>query len=316
MPTENPDRQSLIRSHGSNPGYVVKKLLKRILRSLSRPILNQLEIEQGTTFFHNDAVPQKLLMQQYRLLAARGDASLPTMAEVGFRCYSQFEEDGILLFIFSLVPPVTRRCVEICAGNGRECMATNLIINHGWWGYLFDGNEHSVEAGRTFFSRCKDTFLYPPRFTQTWITAENVNSCLEKSGAVGAVDLLSLDIDGMDYWIWRAISVIKPRVVVCETQNIIPGDKALTVPYEPGFVSKSEDFRGASLAAMCKLGREKGYRLIGTHRYGFNAFFMLNGVGEDHFPEVSAASCLNDPVSTWLRDERWSRVRALNWQEV
>ena len=294
----------------------MKKLLKNIFRRLSKPVLNQLEIELGTTFFHNDAASQKLLMQQYRVLAAGGKDLLPAMADTGFRCFSQFEEDGILLYIFSLVPPVNRRCVEICAGNGRECMATNLIINHGWWGYLFDGNEHSVEAGRTFFARCKDTFLFPPRFTQTWITAENVNQCIEKAGVTGPVDLLSLDIDGMDYWIWRAISVIQPRVVVCETQNIIPGDKALTVPYEPGFVSKSEDFRGASLAAMCKLGREKGYRLIGTHRYGFNAFFMLDGVGESFFPEVSAESCLTDPVSTWLREERWARVRSLNWQEA
>ena len=64
---------------------------------------------------------------------------------VGFRSYSEFEEDGILLFIFALVSPLNRKCVEICAGNGRECMTANLIINHGWWSYLFDGNEHGME---------------------------------------------------------------------------------------------------------------------------------------------------------------------------
>src|SRR5262249_19682651 len=152
------------------------------------------------------------------------------------------------------------KCVEICAGNGRECLCANLIINHGWWGYLFDGDERNVNDGVRFFSNHKDTFLCPPKFTRAWITAENVNEEIARAGVKGVVDLLSLDIDGMDYWVWKAITIIEPRVVVCETHNQIPADQALTVPYDPNFVYKSEDFRGASLAAMCKLAKEKGYR--------------------------------------------------------
>src|SRR5207344_1296671 len=127
---------------------------------------------RGSVFLHNEAVAQKILAQQYRALASTG--ILPKLADVGFRKYSQFEEDGILLYLFSLIPPVNRTCVEICAGNGRECMTTNLIVNHGWWGYLFDGNERNVRNGRRFFSNNMDTFLHPPTFTHAWITAENV----------------------------------------------------------------------------------------------------------------------------------------------
>ena len=113
----------------------------------------------------------------------------------------------------------------------------------------------------------------------------------------------------MDYWIWKAITVIQPQVVVCETHNPVPPDRALTVPYTPGFIFELEDYRGASLAAMCKLGREKGYRLVGTHRFGFNAFFIRDGVGEAFFPEVDAASCLQDPFSERVRKERWPQVK-------
>jgi hypothetical protein len=67
---------------------------------------------------------------------------------------------------------------------------------------------------------------------------------------------------------------------------------------------------------MCKLGRKKGYRLIGTHRFGFNAFFMLQGVGEAFFPEVTPAACLRDPVSESLRQQRWPKTRQMPWQEV
>jgi hypothetical protein len=289
--------------------------LKRVLRRLTRSAREDLD-PIFESHLADETVAQKAVMQQYRLLASVGTDRLPALADVGFRKYSQFEEDGILLYIFSLVPPVNRTCVEICAGDGRQCNTANLIINHGWWGHLFDGDERNVTEGRAFFARHKDTFLHPPRFTKAWITAEHVNDLVAQSGARGPVDLLSLDIDGMDYWIWKAITVIEPQVVVCETHNPIPPDLALTVPYDPQFACQSENYRGASLAAMCKLGREKGYRLVGAHRFGFNAFFLKNGVGEQFFPEVDAASCVQDPFSELARRERWPLAKQFDWQKV
>ena len=104
-------------------------------------------------------------------------------------------------------------------------------------------------------------------------------------------------------------------VVVCETHNAVPVGRSVTVPYDPSFVCTSENYRGVSLEAMCRLGREKGYRLIGTHRFGFNAFFMKNGVGEGYFPEVSSASCLTDPFSERRRHD-WQTVASRPWHEV
>jgi hypothetical protein len=153
----------------------MKQILKRVLKRLARPMIPEFSSALEESHLKDEAAAQKTLMQQYRLLASQGNEWLPSMRDVGFRKYSQFEEDGILLYIFSLISPIKRTCVEICAGNGRECNTANLIINHGWWGHLFDGSEHNVKAGEAFFSQHKDTFLYPPRFTKTWITAENVN---------------------------------------------------------------------------------------------------------------------------------------------
>ncbi len=294
----------------------MKRMVKKALRRLAQPLIDEIRGISDNPRVDDEASAQKVLMIQYRFLASLGHDKLPGIRDVGFRKYSQFEEDGILLYIFSLIPPINRKCVEICAGEGRECNTANLIINHGWWGYLFDGDEENVKAGMQFFAKNRDTFLYQPRFTRAWITAENVNPLIEGAGVHGPIDLLSLDIDGMDYWVWKAISVIEPQVVVCETHNPIPPDKALTVPYDPQFISPSPDYRGASLAAMCKLAREKGYRLIGTHRFGFNAFFIKNGVGEEFFPEVQPESCVGDPFSELARRERWPRASTLKWQEV
>jgi hypothetical protein len=294
----------------------MKHTFKKLFNRLSRAVANEIELERGAMLRPSEAVAQKHLMAGYRLLAAQAPQALPGLREAGFRRYSQFEEDGMLLYIFSLVPPVNSTCVEICAGNGRECMTTNLILNHGWWGHLFDGDRGNVEAGRRFFANSRDTFLHPPTFTQAWIPAENVNQQIAAAGATGPIDLLSLDIDGMDYWVWKAIGVVEPTVVVCETHNLIPPDQPLTVPYDPAFVCKDEDYRGASLAAMCSLAREKGYRLIGTHRYGFNAFFMKNGVGEKYFPATTPAACLNDPFTRAKRQAKWPAVQQLPWQRV
>ena len=147
----------------------MKHIAKRLFDRLARSVADELQLEFGTNLRSNEAVAQKALMQEYRLLAARGKGCLPPLSDVGFRNYSQFEEDGILLYLFSLISPINRKCVEICAGNGRECMTANLIINHGWCiRSTADSNAQSVVR---FFCKTSDIFFHPPKFTGM-ITAE------------------------------------------------------------------------------------------------------------------------------------------------
>lgn len=256
------------------------------------------------------------LYHSYQDLVRRNVRPLPSFAEVGFRCHSQFEEDGILLYIFALIGTTNRTCVEICAGDGIECNTANLILHHGWWGCLFDGNPANVETGKAFYAKSRDTWLHPPAFRQAWITAENVNDLLRAEGFTGEIDLFSLDIDGMDYWVWKALDVVRPRVVVCETLNAAGSDDAVTTPYDPNFRITTPDFHGASLAAMTSLAREKGYRLVGTHRYGFNAFFVRDDIGLDLLPAVEPAACLQDPYSRLAHATRWPKVKDLGWIRV
>ena len=296
----------------------MKKMLIKILRKLGKASMLWM-YEDMTNYIDSSPTRQSqlLLYHLYRDMAMRHDrAQLPTFADVGFRCNSQFEEDGILLYIFALIGSTNRKCVEICAGNGIQCNTANLILNHGWWGYLFDGDENNVAQGVEFFRKSQDTFLFPPRFNHAWITAENVNDVIRKSGISGEIDLLSLDIDGNDYWVWKAIDSINPRVVVCETHNAIGPYDALTIPYDPDFNITTPDFHSASLAAMTKLAKDKGYRLVGTHRYGFNAFFVLNGIAEELLPAVEPIQCLTDPYTLEARATRWPKVKDMNWVKV
>jgi hypothetical protein len=295
---------------------MIRSTLRRFRDAALRDVYAQYPARLQRQQTDNKAA-QLSLQMHYRALASTPGAQRPALTDVGFRQYSQCDEDGILLYLFSLIGTVNKTCVEICAADGLECNTTNLIINHGWWGHLFDGSDANVTRGRAFFSGHKDTFIHPPAFTQAWITAEGVNEVIERSGVSGRIDLLSLDLDGVDYWVWKAITIIDPVVVVCEVHNPVPPDVAVTVPYRQDFAVASflDLFRGASLAAMVKLGAEKGYRLVGTNRYGFNAFFVKRGVGEALLPEVSAESCARDPY-TRAQQARWPTVRDREWVHV
>lgn len=294
----------------------MKSLIKKAIGRFGGIVFGNAFRELAEKMSYTTQGVQILLLQQYKDILAQKIRPLPTFDEVGFRCHSQFEEDGILLYLFSMIGTTNKIAIEICAGNGIECNTANLIINHGWNGFLFDGGLDNVEKGRAYFASQKNTFLWPPIFTQVWITAENVNEVIRNVGINGEIDLLSLDIDGMDYWIWKAIDCIQPRVVVCETHNVIGADKSLTAPYNANFVAKTPDYHGASLSAMSKLASEKGYRLTGTHRYGFNAFFIRNGIAEDLFPAVSVEACLQHPYSKHAREVRWPKVKDLEWKKV
>lgn len=296
---------------------ITNKLFRPVRDWFNQPVLDRLREHTPP-----DAASQLRLKLDYQRLATSG-APLPALGEVGFKAFSQTDEDGILLYIFSILGATNKKSVEICAGHGMECNTANLIIHHGWTGLLADGNPDQIRKAQSFYRTHGSTFVYPPTFVCSWITRDNVNDLLRSNGYEGEIDLLSLDIDGIDYWIWKALEVVRPRVVVLEYQDIIGPDRALTVPYADdfnGYKFPSTDgmpnFSGASLAAFTKLARSKGYRLVGCNRYGFNAFFVRNDVGAQMLPEISIQNCFQHPKVAWGMKHRWPLVKDLPWVEV
>ncbi|HUB94790.1 MAG TPA: hypothetical protein VL993_02675 [Stellaceae bacterium] len=264
---------------------------------------------------------QRGIVNQYLMCKSAGITPYPAIRDAGFRVYSQFEEDGIILYVLAMIGFKTRRVVEMCCGTGDECMSANLILNHGFDGYLFDGSEENIARADRFFRQRKECLLYPPVITQGWITVENVNDLLTRSGCAGEVDLFSLDIDGNDYWVLEAIEAINPRLIVCETHNVIPPDKSLTIEYQPDFDYRrgdgaAQDYRSASLLAMQRLCKRRGYRMIGGHRHGFNVFFLRSDEGVGLFPEVDINDVQDNHWSRWSRANRWPLVKDMPWKEV
>jgi hypothetical protein len=293
-------------------------LAHRVQDFLAEPALNAVNHLPRPPY----SAAQIQLQLEYRRMVEDG-RELPRPGDVGFKCYSQCDEDGILLYLFGVLGVSKKLCVEISAGNGIECNTANLVINHGWHSLMVDGDAQHIEQGRSFYSQLPETSVFPPQMLHAWVTRDGVNALLSHNGFTGDIDLLSLDVDGVDYWIWEAIEVVTPRVVVVEYQDILGPDRSWTVPYADRFSATDyhttngmPDFAGASLGAFVKLARRKGYRLVSVNRYGFNAFFVRNGLGDALIPAIEPRECFDHPKVVQGMRERFPAVKDLPWQEV
>jgi hypothetical protein len=223
------------------------------------------------------------LQHEYRRALLAGE-TLPSAWDTGFRVFSEFDEDGIALFLLAVGGSPTRRFVDIGAGDGVFASNTaNLALNLGFDGLFVEADESRVERGRRFYSRHPDTMLHPPVFVRAFVTRENVNELLGAAGFTGEIDLLSIDIDGNDYWIWQALDCVKPRFVIAEAHPEL-GREEWVMPYDAQFEARSAPpgtWMGASPSAMTRLADGLGYRLVAGNLYGFNMFFARRDVAEE-----------------------------------
>jgi len=208
------------------------------------------------------------------------------------REYSQNGEDGIIAAIFAKIGTTNRYCVEFGVEDGLQCNCRYLLQKKGWTGLLMDGGEWPTTIQKQ--NNEQQTSPLPSgegqgegvsamMVHQEFITAENIEPLFQKYGVPTEFDLLSIDIDGNDYWVWKAIAHFHPRVVIMEYNANKGPDASVTIPYDPAFIWDKTDYQGASLRALEKLGREKGYTLVATDRNGVNAFFVLTALVAGNF---------------------------------
>ena len=196
--------------------------------------------------------------------------------ELGF-C-SQYGEDGIILYLVDRIGVARRLVVEIGIEDGRECNSANLVLNFGWRAVQFEADEPFCRSAQAFFASRLGEGATECKTIHAFVTSENVNRLLEGAGISGEIDVFSLDVDGNDYWIWKALTACRPRIAVIEYNASFGVERSVTIPYDPQFVvgrDKAKPFyHGASLAALSKLSRSKGYVLVGCESSGVNAFFV------------------------------------------
>ena len=164
----------------------------------------------------------------------------------------------------------------------------NLALNLGFDGLFVEGDAAKAAQARRFYERHPDTRERPPAVVQAFLTRENIDDLVRNAGFEGEIDLLSIDVDGNDYWLWQALECVTPRFVVVEAHTEL-GLEDYVMPYDAGFdwrLAPSGTKLGASPAAFERLAGELGYRLVGSNIYGFNLFFARNDVGTETLPTI------------------------------
>lgn len=224
---------------------------------------------------------------------------LPNFNDTGFKVFSQFEEDGKLLFLFSIIGMGNKKFVDLGSNDCINSNCANFAIHFGWYGLFVDGDKKVIEIGKHFYKKTPNLWSYKPKFLNSFITVANVNDLIKNQGFEGEIELLSIDIDGNDYWVWDALEVIQPKVVIIESQ-VAFGLQNIIVPYAEKYTADLENnyYCGASNLALQKLGTKKGYRLVGANEYGNNLFFVKNGIAEKEIPEVDFETTLKHPFAT------------------
>lgn len=235
--------------------------VKRILSGLST-ISNRIEdLQQAVARIENRQLKdiKSLSLQDYE-----------------FKVFSQNGEDGIIQFLINYLPIEQKIFIEFGVHNYIESNTRFLIKNNNWSGLVIDGSQKNINS-------IKSDPLYWQRNLKAecaFINRNNINDLIDKSGLHGDIGILSIDIDGNDYWVWQAIDCVNPRIVICEYNSLFGSSSKVSIPYDENFSYSKAHYStlywGASIGAFDYLANIKGYSLVGSNSNGNNIFFVRN----------------------------------------
>lgn len=198
-----------------------------------------------------------------------------SLKDIEFKIFSQWGEDGIIQYLINKIPIENEVFIEFGVENYIESNTRFLLINNNWSGLVIDGSKENID----YIKNDPEIYWkYDLSVVQNFITIENINEIIRECNISGDIGLLSIDIDGNDYWVWENIDCISPRIIICEYNSVFGEYKDISIPYKSDFYRTHEHYSnlyfGASLKALCRLADSKGYEFIGCNSAGVNAFFV------------------------------------------
>lgn len=179
--------------------------------------------------------------------------------------YSQAGEDGIIKKIIEVMPQNDKWCVEFGAWDGVYGSNTkNLIETRDYSAIMIEADKEKFSVLQKNYAQNKNVIAINQLVG--FEKEDNLDQILKKTPIPNNFDFLSIDIDGNDYHVWKAMSEYKPKIVCIEFNP--------TIPTEIEFIQSADNSvkQGASLLSLVKLGKDKDYELISVLK--FNAFFV------------------------------------------
>ncbi len=246
------------------------------MKNIFKKIDNIIKIIFYNKFLKVPDFSEKRIFLQGKLLSElnRNKEVIDSFKDVEFSVFSQFGEDGIISWLVNNVPNIKKIFLEIGTQDYWESNTRFLLKLENWKGYL-------VEASSQDIKKIKSQGVYwrhNLRAINEFINIKNVNEIIKKNIKEEEIGLLSLDIDGNDYWILNEINTINPTIVVCEFNSVFGDIHKITSIYDENFKRSEKHYSnlyfGCSIQALISLMKDKKYTFLGTSSQGINAFFI------------------------------------------
>jgi hypothetical protein len=286
--------------------------LQKLARLIVEPVSQRIDAVLSRSMSTLRQQLDDSMILQGRALAVQNTlrAPLASIQDAEFKVFSQFGEDGILQYL--IAETGIRRdeqvFVEFGVQNYVESNTRFLLMNNHWKGMIIDGSREYMD-----FVRNQDIYWrHDLTAVDAWIDRDNINQLIGDAGISGDIGVLSVDIDGNDYWVWERIEVVRPVIVVVEWNSVFGPEHAISVPYDPAFQREkahhSNLFWGASIRAFASLAARKGYALMGSNAVGNNLFFVRS----DRLGRLAPLTVSDAYVESRFRDSR-DATGALNF---
>ncbi len=252
---------------------------------------------------HHKIDDAKVLAAKSLVKDVRQGGPLDDIRKAEFKVFSQFGDDGILQYLVSHAEVEDDSFIEFGVADYTESNTRFLLANDNWRGLVIDSGSHNVSSIR------RDPLFWRHELQAICaiVTRENVNSLLGGAGFGETPGLLSVDIDGNDYWVWDALEAVRPTIVVAEYNSLFGRERAVTIPYRPDFDRVRGHFSGlfwgCSLKALGSIASRKGYVFVGCNSNGNNAYF----VKKQRLGSVVPVSIEDGFVLSRIRDSRDER---------
>lgn len=201
------------------------------------------------------------------------------LADFGYSRYSQYGEDGIIEKIFEIIGTTSKVCVELGAWDGFHLSNTANLWTRAWKGVLIEYDDAKFEQ-LTKNVRGYDCLCIKALVERSgWRSLEAI---LRERGVGNPIDLLSIDVDGDDYFIFESLNELRPRVVIVEYNP--------TIPAHIDLYADPDNFFGCSVGALVRLGAQRRYTLVALT--DTNAFFVT----EEDLPRLQEVEMSLDRI--------------------
>lgn len=262
---------------------MIKRILRKLKKNFFASLIGELH-EKLVNLSSNEINDLKILIAKQLI---QNQKNIDQLADAEFKVFSQWGDDGIIQYLINNVKINEKTFIEFGVENFKESNTRFLLINNNWTGLVMDGSKKNIN----FIKKDEIYWKYSINAKRVFITAENVNEVITSEGFEGQIGLLHIDIDGMDYWIWNALNVIEPQIVIIEYNSVFGNERPITVPYQSNFIREKSHhsflYFGASLPALCYLAEKKGYTFVGSNSNGNNAYFVKSEFMNSKIRKVS-----------------------------